>query len=77
MSCYCHLYEDEPWARLAKEAGFEPCHTESAARDAFAFAATLLEELEALCDYAEKGYWPGTDPVQRARAAIAKARGRP
>ena len=33
------LYENEPWAKLAIEAGFRPYDTESAAREAFRFAA--------------------------------------
>lgn len=41
-----HLYEHEPWARLAREAGFRPGDTESSARSAFAFAAERLAPLE-------------------------------
>ncbi len=32
-------YLQEPWARLAAEAGFRPVDTESAARQAFRFCA--------------------------------------
>jgi hypothetical protein len=33
------MYDDEPWAWLAREAGYEPFDTESAARNAFQFCA--------------------------------------
>jgi hypothetical protein len=48
------LYADEPWAKLAVQAGFRPYDTESAARRAFAFAAKREAELvEALRFYAD------------------------
>lgn len=40
-------YADEPWGKLAIEAGFEPLNTESAARRAFEFAAQQIAELKA------------------------------
>lgn len=58
MTCYCHLYEDEPWALLAQQAGFEPCQTESRTRDAFRFAAAEIKQLchekNVLCDTIER-----------------------
>lgn len=47
---YDHLYDGEPWARLAREAGFRPGSTESSARSAFAFAAERLAPLEEFRD---------------------------
>lgn len=40
-------YDKEPWARLAREAGYDPFDTESSARDAFAFCADRIAKLEA------------------------------
>ena len=39
------LYENEPWAKLAIEAGFRPYDTESAAREAFRFAAEKYADI--------------------------------
>lgn len=44
------MYDGERWAELAREAGFEPFDTESSARQAFAFCAERIEELEAHAD---------------------------
>lgn len=41
------MYDDEPWAKLARGAGFEPFDTESSARSAFRFCADRIAELEA------------------------------
>lgn len=41
------LYADEPWAKLATQAGFRPYDTESSARSAFRFCADRITELEA------------------------------
>jgi len=41
------LYADEPWAKLAVEAGYRPYDTESAARDAFGFCAAEITRLTA------------------------------
>lgn len=36
------MYDHEPWARLARKAGFTPVDTESSARQAFGFSADLM-----------------------------------
>lgn len=41
-----NMYDDEPWAKLARQAGFEPVLTETASRYAFEFCAELIEEKE-------------------------------
>mgnify|MGYP001810499207 CR=1 FL=1 len=46
-SKYDHLYEGEPWAELAKQAGFSPGNTESMAREAFRYCADRIAMLEA------------------------------
>jgi len=38
------LYDGHAWAELAKEAGFDPENTETAARSAFRFCADRLAE---------------------------------
>lgn len=35
-------YDHEPWAQLARRAGFDPINTESSAREAFRFCADLI-----------------------------------
>ncbi len=40
------MYDNEPWAKLAREAGFEPVKTESSARLAFRFCAEKIKKLE-------------------------------
>ena len=39
------MYDGEAWAWVARGAGYEPIHTESAARYAFMVAAEILELL--------------------------------
>ena len=46
------MYDHEAWAILAREAGFEPIHTESSARRAFRFCAERIERLTAERDEA-------------------------
>jgi len=41
------IYADEPWAKLATQAGFRPYDTESQARRAFEFCAELISHLKA------------------------------
>jgi len=56
------MYDAEPWAQLARKAGFEPYHTESAARNAFRFAAKREESLvEALKPFANTVYYDNGD----------------
>ena len=43
---YDRLYDGEPWAELALQAGFRPSRTESSARSAFAFCARRIETAE-------------------------------
>ena len=38
------LYDGEPWADLAKQAGHDPMNVETQAREAFRFCAELLTE---------------------------------
>jgi hypothetical protein len=42
------MYDREPWAHLARQAGYEPYHTESAARHAFSFCAEEVRTAFAL-----------------------------
>jgi hypothetical protein len=44
------LYADEPWAKLATEAGYRPWDTESAARRAFEYCADTIAALRAEVD---------------------------
>jgi hypothetical protein len=41
------LYANEPWAKLAVEAGYRPYDTEPSARHAFIFCAAKIARLEA------------------------------
>jgi len=40
------LYKDEPWAKLAKKAGFVPEDTETQARRAFDFCAAEIAKIK-------------------------------
>jgi hypothetical protein len=77
------IYIAEGWGALAIEAGFDPVHTESSARSAFAFCAEKIAKLEAenrkLRDAARRGFADvvkGDRPLSREAAkALAKREG--
>ncbi len=79
------FYADEPWAKLATEAGFRPWTTESSAREAFRYCAESMvkrdlaealavPEVAALVDAAETLLNRCTDEDLVAKALMRNLR---
>jgi hypothetical protein len=66
------MYDNEPWAALAREAGFEPFDTESAAREAFRFAAEQRRDQASIARGERRarlklGFWKAVNALERQK----------